>query len=260
MVSLSFVFSYFNRLELFRSTLDSFIYQSDRFAFDWELIVVDDGSTDDVGPLCKRYAVNHALPIRFFRIDVLRGPVPVFQHQGMNNPAVAKNVGIKQARYPRVVLSSPEIRHLQHYNLRHLALFELPPQVAIVANVLEYSDEATRTPYAGKQYIGGGPQRRVLDFLCAYDRQRLLDIGGFEEAFMSGWAWEDREFADRWERTGGQWAFSGDGILAEHQIHEHPDAPGAAGAHNHALYEALKNTVANEGREWGSDKCIVEAW
>lgn len=74
----SVILPVFNRAELLTATLDSVAAQ---IMPDWELIVVDDGSTDDIGRVVKNRAVGAC---------VLR------QHR--RGPGAARNLGAKHAR------------------------------------------------------------------------------------------------------------------------------------------------------------------
>ncbi len=77
---ISIIIPVYNTSKYLRQTLDSVIRQS---FTDWELIIVDDGSTDDSGLVCDEYAA------RDMRIRVIHKP-----NGGVSS---ARNVGIKAA-------------------------------------------------------------------------------------------------------------------------------------------------------------------
>ncbi len=80
--SVSIIIPTFNRLHFLREALDSIVAQT--FS-DWEVIVVDDGSTEDIGG----GIANHACQPRVFR-------------QPRQGPAAARNRGLAEARAPVV--------------------------------------------------------------------------------------------------------------------------------------------------------------
>ncbi len=76
--AVSVVVATFNRAQLLPKTIDSLLRQSFK---DFELIVVDDGSTDSTADLLKGYGDR----VRFFR-------------QENRGPSAARNLGVRQAR------------------------------------------------------------------------------------------------------------------------------------------------------------------
>src|SRR5271155_161031 len=77
----SVIIPVYNRAELIRSALDSVLAQE--FS-DYELIVVDDGSTDQTAQVIEQYAAEHSQ-----RIISLR--------QSNSGPGAARNTGIARA-------------------------------------------------------------------------------------------------------------------------------------------------------------------
>lgn len=256
---LSFIYPIYNRADLFAVTLDSFVLQDDPPPY--EIIVVDDGSTDHVRDVVRYYAAEmptpFRLPIRYVRIDgTLYDGIIGCDLRGCNNPALAINVGIREARGERVVLTSPEVKHLRSSNVRRLAEHVLPPSTALVADV--YDRTWRDTEFGG--WIGGGPKQRALHFLVAFRRDDLLAIGGMEEAFMAGRGFEDNELTERFAAAGGRYLFTGPTVIAEHQPHYRAE-PGPLDAINQATFHRLRGQpVANVGREWGWPNVIVERW
>ncbi len=78
----SIVLPTFNRVRFIPQAVASITQQT---FDDWELIVVDDGSTDESGELVARFAREVSHPIRYLRQE----------NQG---PAAARNLGIRSAR------------------------------------------------------------------------------------------------------------------------------------------------------------------
>lgn len=279
---LSFAYPVHNRAALFARTLDTFVCQVDPPPY--EILVLDDGSTDDLFSLVRYYGAEaparFRLPLRYFRLDVTHFTLPYWQtDDGGNGAGLAWNVGIRQARGERVVLSSPEIVLRSAENLRAMAEHvraerEYVPQHHSIAGVLrtgerrcaptaaiiaDVYDRTWRDTFAGG-WIGGGEAQRPFHFLAAYDRERLTSLGGFDERFMAGRAFDDDELVARWTASGGTFVFTGGAVVAEHLPHDRaPEGP--ADQSNRALFEQVKGqTVANQGHEWGSVAVIVETW
>lgn len=246
---LSFIYPIYNRAPLFRKTLDSFLDQ-DPISGYWEIVVVDDGSTDNLLDMVKEYSAL-GLRLKYFKIDVDRLPFKVWKYKGANNPAAALNVGIKHSVGDRVVLSSPEVMHVHPTNVARLYYANVGILDVIVCDVWE-----------GNAKIGG--DGRYLHFLNSYSRDLLLGTRGFEERFMFGWAFEDSEFVQRIKRMGANFIEVGNEIRGEHLPHDRVENVDRAGwLVNEQLYNTMNEhqvVEANPGRDWGSDNLIVDMW
>lgn len=257
---LTLLYPIYNRAALFRRTLQALARQT-LPRDDFEIVVVDDGSTEpDLLPLLRTAREAHGLPIRYFRIDVTRLPWTVFQHAGANNPAAALNVGIRQARGTRVILTSPEVEPVHVATLDRIASWPLAAHESLVANVWDPS--MVDHPHL-QGWLSGGTTRRVLHFFGTFWRAQLVALGGFEERFTCGWGYEDTEFCHRFLRTGGQYVFSGEAVMAWH--HPHPRVEQVTDAGNLAakeLCDALTRDptfrCANVKHDWGSPALIVD--
>ncbi len=91
MVRVSVVCTYFNSVSFLAESIESVLGQS--FS-DWELLLVDDGSTDGSHAIAKRYADRY--PDRIVR----------FQHAGRRNRGISssRNLGIRHAQGELVAL------------------------------------------------------------------------------------------------------------------------------------------------------------
>ena len=261
-MNLTFLYPIFNRRDLFKNTLDSFLDQDGHDAVEYEILVLDDGSSEEgLLPMLKDFR-DKGLPIKYIRIDsgaftaysVYRLP------SGANNPAIALNVGLRLSRTEGIVLSSPEVRHIKSSNLTSLITYPLLPRQWLCCNVWDG---------ALSMFIGGGPQNRAFNFLSLHYVQDLFLIGGIaDERFMGGWAWEDTDLIRRLNSNGIKAIFSGDAIAGSHQHHLRPgvDEPSPGGfiqalIRNQKLYnETDKQAIANVGHEWGDLSLITEQW
>jgi len=264
---LSLIFPIYNRADLFKPTLEA-LAQQHYPRDEYEILVIDDGSTDHLQKLCRTFRTIQELPLRYCKIDVWRLPFEIFAWNGANNPAPAINVGIRGARFPRIVLSSPEIVYTQATNLLRMATWPLAEHEALIGNVW---DESMRDHPELQGYISGGPRQRYLHFLGVFPTAQLRTIGGMEEAFIEAWGAEDAEFTERWLAAGGTYLFAHQSVTATHQWHPRPywgETPGEEGVldavkRGDRLCDAIRadparRLQANIGRPWGSTDLIVE--
>ncbi len=95
--SVSVIVATYNRAVLLRETIESILNQHFK---DFELIIVDDGSTDETQEVLKRYGTQ----LRYLRQD-------------NSGPSAARNLGVRQARAPWIsILDSDDLcapNHLQ---------------------------------------------------------------------------------------------------------------------------------------------------
>lgn len=257
-MKLTFLYTIFNRTELFEETLYTFLEQEGATSLEYEILVVDDGGTEPLLSMLKDFHAE-GLPIKYVNL----GPKPpdVFTlSDGASNPARALNVGFRLIRSDRLMLSNPEVMHARPTNLKTLVEYKLPPKSIVFFDVWDSSVQF---------YISGGDRRRPLCFLSMHNLSDVVEIGGVDERFMKGWAFEDNDFSARSKLFGVQWLFDRS-VLGVHQWHDRPqDTLGLAKEfteawnHNKAMYmEQLKNVVleANQGHNWGDTSVICERW
>jgi hypothetical protein len=252
-MKLSCVYAIHNRADLFETTLESLESQRDQLHLDYELLVIDDGSTDRLPALLAQYTAT--LPIRCLTIDVHRLESPVYQIDGCNNPSAAWNVAIRHALGTDILISSPEVTHLSEENLATLMHWPVEPHVGVIANVYEPNG----------WILGGGTDKRALNFLARYDSARLRALGGFDERFMRGWGFDDTEFMGRWLASGGTFDFTQEQVEALHQPHPRLEDLRRDGYKVNSDYFKLCQKhgfpyPANMGQDWGSTRLITNTW
>ena len=124
MIHVSVVLSIHNRAELLRRALASYHWQTLPPKF-WEIIVVDDGSTDDLEDMLRREC--HGINVRLVRMDHTRHPIfkqrnpdwrPGQPKDWFHTPALSINLGVSRARGSVIGLCHPEVIHAPD-NLRN---------------------------------------------------------------------------------------------------------------------------------------------
>jgi glycosyltransferase involved in cell wall biosynthesis len=127
----SIVVPAFNAERFIEETIDSVLAQTHR---DWELVVVDDGSTDDTASVVQR--VDDA------RIRLVQIP-----HSGL--PAVARNRGIAESRAPHVAFLDADDLWRPEKLAHQLEMLAARPEVGLVhcaAEVLDDPQAPVATP------------------------------------------------------------------------------------------------------------------
>lgn len=169
----SIVLATYNKADILDLTLKSILCQ--RPPFDFETIVVDDGSTDHTAEVCSWHD-----GIRYLHLD----------RSGYCNPAVARNVGYKAARGD-VIISQCEVMHHTRDTIERLVNGLIPGHFDLATvwdvalgsgraspEVDQFCNIAPQTLYCGK----GNP--RPYFFLGSCFRSDLYAVGGNDEDFI----------------------------------------------------------------------------
>jgi glycosyltransferase involved in cell wall biosynthesis len=142
---------------------------SQKTAFDFEVVVVDDAGPSSAQCLCRKY------PIRYARID---------REPGYRNPAVARNLSYRMARGDVLVCQSDDVVH-QGETLRPLVdeLHEGEFLVATVWNVDADGKVVGMRDWPKITQLTGPLNRRPLLFLGSVWREDMYAVGGNDEEF-----------------------------------------------------------------------------
>lgn len=151
----------------------------------FEVIVCDDGSEEDVRPIVEE-AGHYGLAIELAR-------------QQPKGPAAARNLGISRARGRIVAMTDSDTLPDRAWLRKLSEAFAANPDAVAVEGKVYAENEGEFDP------LGEGPSNKhggvFLTCNCAYRREVLLRIGGFDEAFPYA-AYEDTELAARAQQIG----------------------------------------------------------
>jgi glycosyltransferase involved in cell wall biosynthesis len=186
--SISVITIFLNGEPFIAEAIDSVLAQSFR---SFELILVDDGSTDASSAIARRYAENHPDRVRY--IDH-----PEHANRGMS---ASRNAGISAARGDLIAFIDADDVWLPDKLRDQVSIFDAYPQVGMVAGATFYWDSweggKNRTVLVGhvqNQVIG--PPGALLSIYplgqaeapcpsCLIVRRSVIEsVGGFEASYV----------------------------------------------------------------------------
>ncbi len=255
-----------NRAGLFERSLRSWAAQTiGRETF--ELIVIDQDSTDGLRLLLDGYAGS--INIRYFNLDPAQGHVPPPPDmKGWTSPAFPQNFGVKRCSGDVIVLTSPEtiqastnLERIEKRTAERGWTFLYGRVINSGSLPADFSYEGLAA-VRGEVYCGRErtPQSESLVyFIGAMRKEDFMKLGGIEELFMQGAAYEDTEFGRR-VVSAGMTLVLDESILGIHQSHEsiwpRPGTRSKAVDRNRDLFNRLdpRRVLANVDRPWGELK------
>lgn len=156
-----------NRCALLRHTIESFTRQTldpERF----ELIIVDDGSTDHTEEMVREMAPRCAFPLRYHRMPRNGGPV------------LARNAGVEMARAPLLAFTDSDCQVTPQWLAVAIGAFAAEPELGFISGPA-ISNPAQRIRFFS---IGGADfEGEHLTYPLAnmvYRASVLREVGGFD--------------------------------------------------------------------------------
>ncbi|MGG7441009.1 glycosyltransferase family 2 protein [Chryseobacterium arthrosphaerae] len=214
-MKISIVTAYYNRKKLFENTLSSIVSQSPDPSMELEVIAVDDGSDEEerLEDLTEQYPFLKV--IRLEKAD-----------KWYFNSCIPFNIGFREAKGDIVILQNPECLHygdVLKYTQKHIndsnyisfSCFSLGIESTDNLHTLLESPEKLQKLMADNNvgYIGDGldcwynhsvTNPKGYHFCAAITKKNLYDLGGFDERFARGIAFDDNEFLHRVKLKGLQ--------------------------------------------------------
>ena len=216
----SIIMPSFRRAELLKWGLFSIAKQ--KVDCDYEIIVLNDGVEDETENVCKMFSKK--LPIKYVftgqrNYDGIHPRVPGF----------AINIGVKQAVGDVIILTCPEVFHIQN-NVINLLIQALKVNPKVLATPREVIDDLTGSFLEHVKFNYGDidedilrqllvSHRNVTDegaaafisnpympYLLAMQKNQFMNIGGYDEDFI-GIAADDNDLMDRLVANGCEYNF-----------------------------------------------------
>lgn len=216
-----------NKADALAVTLESIRAQT--VPFPLEVIVVDDGSTDNTAEVCRRHGVQYYY---------LKNP-------RYRNPSKARNVGYRAARGDVILAQSDEVVHVTPQAIEFLTC-NLRPGEVLLAEVDNYRYRDGKPVKFLQQYCGSARQVPFF-FLGAVWREDLYAIGGNDEEFVEP-CYDDNWFADCLIKgLGLRVRYTGQ-VNAHHQSHDCETGGHAREDVSRKLYAAKVAEAEHTGR------------
>jgi len=281
------LFTTYNRATQLSRTLD----RLSRLTKPDELVIVDDGSTDDTRTVIKNAKEKLGIPVRYIFRD----------KKGYDVCSIPRNIGIKHCTHEYIVVSEPEclfvtdvIKQFKEASLARpndiisagIVYFtnpETPIDNAVSVNPQSFIDNAwdvKKFPMHAEDRFDKDGNRVIYTqatvtkaknmtapFSAMYKKDWLFEIGGWDEDFSlinggGGYAWDDTDLLTRLRIKGHNQDINRN-IKVIHQWHDRPPAEVANGMKKNEKMFMSKNLsgegdrpdnpelIANRGREWG---------
>lgn len=183
MALVSVVIPFLNAARTIQEAVDSVFAQS---YTNWELLLVDDGSTDESTAIARNYAERHPARVRYLEHEAHR-------NKGMS---ASRNAGIRAAKGEFVALLDADDIWLADKLMRQVALMDSQPATDFIFSPALYRYE-DGTTVLQRSRIDAAPMRSVWVALMLRSddnaacpstvlmkRHLALRVGGFEEVFL----------------------------------------------------------------------------
>jgi glycosyltransferase involved in cell wall biosynthesis len=220
--SLSVIIPTYNRKELLAKAIAGYLAQTSPELIN-ELLIVDDGSTDDTDSMVRDFSRRSSFPIRYLR-------------QPNQGPAAARNLGIREARSAVVLFTDSDIIPARNLVQQHIEWHRKNSQLpAAVLGYVTWPPEILATPfmrwYGETRLFHFQRLRNKMEvgfnyfYTCnlSLKTEFLRTRGWFDEEFKTA-AFEDIELGYRLSKSGLQLLYNPAAIGYHYQFFSFEDA------------------------------------
>lgn len=249
---ISLVMSSFSRSALLDIGLASLLKNPSKFEFD--IVVVNDGlDTDDTRNVCLKYQEQLSITYIFSGQRNKAGLIK-------RNPAIPNNIAIKQSTGDILILTCPEIFHLNNaINLLVEPLLDHKYRIS-APSLMYFDDTEEFTKLIKSDEIGDiallreNEEHIQMPFLLGIWKERILEIGGYDEDLI-GYAGEDTDFMNRLIKNKCRYVYTDARIV---HLYHGPRCPEGNLTHipeylyNKRLSDSRRNKIVrNVNKDWG---------
>lgn len=231
-----------------RFTFDSYLSQVNK---NFELVLINHGEDDELKKIISEYKAK-GLSIQTCQLKA-ENHIPC--------TALAYNVGAKMAKGEILVFTSPLTMFADTNIDRATCYLDYQPKAVIYGMVKESFEKPDSFSHNSmfhmdgnllcghKKYPDEDPSRIHIIYM---PKDLFVDIGGFEESFMQGYGYDDKEFGDRIKANNleiiADWS-----IVGIKQIFSYPEEQELIKI-NKNIYEHLDHSrvKANVDEPWGA--------
>ncbi len=244
---ISIVTAYYNRKELFINTLQSIKQQNSKYLL--EVIAVDDGSEENE-------RLEDLIP-EFPFLKVIRLEK---KNKWYHNSCIPFNIGFRAAKGDKIIIQNPECFHygnILNYTENNLVqntylsfgCFSLDKTSTEhieeifakkeIAEVIKKNNDFAREDGDAGWYNHSLYRPKAYHFCTAITTKDLKNIGGFDELYALGIAYDDDEFLSRIKKKNLEIRFIDDELVL-HQNHYSADSNSFENR-NHKMHLNVRN-------------------
>lgn len=185
MIRASIIIPTFNRAHILERTLDQLLSQ--KYQDPFEIIIIDDGSTDSTEDLVERKRRESTeIPIVYFK-------------QKNKGASPARNRGITMSKGSIILFMDDDIFPVPSFVQAHMKAHESGDRWVVQGPVIH--TESLTPPFTDKEKLQDISRAFFATGNTSLYREHLLESGGFDEDFHA-YGWEDLELGGRLKRMG----------------------------------------------------------
>lgn len=219
----SVVITAFNRKNILAEVCACLAAQKEKEALPFEVIVVDDGSTDGTGAFVQEVQASQKMPFAIQYYNT--GCTDLF------GAAIARNAGIRLARGKYLLFLDDDCR--PHCDWLRMHIADLESGADVVVGYVSYDRKklaaslpiAIDEPHMSSlcERLRHAPLQELLSGNCAMQRYCFTHVGLFDERFArkDGYGYEDIEFGKRLLMGGFRMQFNPNAVVYTEQTPPH---------------------------------------